>query len=134
MPDWPIIHSRPIVGVANRVRTIDGMPTMNVRVMPPIPASSASHDGRNEVPGSGSNRNRLATATRKIPTPVQNRGMPTCTSMAKASMASTIKANAHGRVGRTAAPVQASTVQTAPTAPAMPTPAVKNSKTAAPDR
>ena len=66
---WPIIHSRPMVGVANRVRTIDGMPTMNVSTMPPIPASSASHDGRNVVPGNGSKRNRLATATRKMPDP-----------------------------------------------------------------
>ena len=46
MPVWPIIHSRPMVGVAKRVRTIDGMPTMNVSAMPPIPASRVIHDGR----------------------------------------------------------------------------------------
>ncbi len=63
-----------------------------------------------------------------IPTPVQKRGIPTCTSIANANMANMIRTSAHVRVGSTARPVKASTVQTAPTAPAMPTPAVKNSK------
>ena len=31
-PSAPINHSRPIVGVAKRVRVIDGMPTMNVTI------------------------------------------------------------------------------------------------------
>ncbi len=59
VPSRPIIHSRPIVGVANLVRTIDGMPTMNVRLIPPMPAMSASHEGRIDEPGIGSNRNQL---------------------------------------------------------------------------
>jgi hypothetical protein len=129
LPSCPIIHSRPIVGVAKRERTIDGMPTMKVRLMPPIPAISASHEGRIDEPGIGSNRNQLPMTVRTMPTPVQNRGIPTCTSTAKAIIASMINATAHVRVGRTASPVKASTVHTAPTAPAMPTPAVKNSKT-----
>ncbi len=128
MPSWPIIHSRPIVGVANRVRTIEGMPTMKVRLMPPIPAMSASHDGRIDEPGIGSNRNQLPMTVNTMPTPVQKRGMPTWTSTAKAIIASMIKPTAQTRVGSTARPVKASTVHTAPTAPAMPTPAVKNSK------
>ena len=128
VPSWPIIHSRPIVGVANRVRTIEGMPTMNVRLMPPIPAMSASHEGRIEEPGIDSNRNQLPITVNTMPTPVQNRGIPTWTSIANAIIASMIRTTAHVRVGSTARPVKASTVHTAPTAPAMPTPAVKNSK------
>ena len=56
-PSSPIIHSRPIVGVAKRARTIDGMPTMKARATPPMPASNVIHDGR-----SPSNRNHDATA------------------------------------------------------------------------
>ncbi len=129
VPSWPIIHSRPIVGVANLVRTIDGIPTMKVSEMPPTPAMSASHDGRIDEPGIDSNRNQLPMIVSTMPNPVQNLGIPTCTSIANAIIASMISATAHVRVGSTARPVKASTVHTAPTAPAMPTPAVKNSNT-----
>ena len=100
-----------MVGVAKRVRTIEGMPTMNVSVMPPIPAIRASHDGRIDDPGTGSNRNQLPMMVSTIPTPVQSLGIPTWTSTANASMASMISATAQGRVGRTARPVKASTVR-----------------------
>ena len=43
-PSSPIIHSRPIVGVAKRARTIDGMPTMKARSDPADP-------GRQRDPG-----------------------------------------------------------------------------------
>jgi hypothetical protein len=51
----PIIHSRPMVGVAKRVRTIDGMPTTKVSSTP----TDAHEQGeprprRRSVPGNGS--------------------------------------------------------------------------------
>ena len=58
-PSSPIIHSRPIVGVAKRVRTIDGIPTTKARIVPPMPASSVIHDGRSVTPGRSSNSSRL---------------------------------------------------------------------------
>ena len=66
-----------MVGVANRVRTMFGMPTMNVRVMPPRPASRAIHVGRMLVPGSDSNKNAVPMTVSSKPTPVQNLGIPT---------------------------------------------------------
>ncbi len=54
--------------------------------------------------------------------------MPTWTSTANASMAARIRATAQPRAGSVASPVQARTTHVAPTTPAMPTPAVKNSK------
>ena len=36
IPSKPINHSRPIVGVANRVRTIDGIPTMKANAIEAI--------------------------------------------------------------------------------------------------
>ena len=64
-----------------------------------------------------------------MPTPVQNRGMPTCTSIANASIASTSSATAQPRAGSSARAVAAEErCSTAPTTPATPTPAVKNSK------
>ena len=116
-----------MVGVANRVRTIEGIPTMKVRLMPLMPATRASHEGRIDAPGIDSNRNQLPTTVSTMPVPVQNLGIPTWTSTANAIMAKVISTTAHGRVGSTASPVNASTVHTAPTAPAIPTPAVKNS-------
>ena len=128
-PSSPIIHSRPIVGVAKRVRTIDGMPTMNVSMIPPMPAISVIHDGRSEVPGSGSNRYQLPTIVSTTPTPVQTRGIPTCTSTANATIAATISPTAQPRAGQRGQPVARQDVAPAPTTPAMPTPAVKNSNT-----
>ncbi|CAB4793308.1 unannotated protein [freshwater metagenome] len=49
----PIIHSRPIVGVAKRVRTIDGMPTIKASAIIAIPHTSVSHDMRIELPSIG---------------------------------------------------------------------------------
>ena len=67
------------------------MPTMNVSTMPPIPASSASHDGRNEVPGQ---RLEQEQAGHRDEEDARRRsrtcGMPTCTSIANANMASTM--------------------------------------------
>ncbi|CAB4793296.1 unannotated protein [freshwater metagenome] len=60
--------------------------------------------------------------------PVHNRGTPTCTSTAKANTESTISATAHKCTGNAASPYTPSTKHTAPTNPAMPIPAVKNSK------
>ena len=54
VPNSPIIHSRPIVGVAKRVRVIDGMPTTNVSKVPPMPTSRVIHPIRSDVPGNGS--------------------------------------------------------------------------------
>ena len=93
-----------MVGVANLVRTIDGMPTMKVSMMPPTPTTSVIHPTRSEVPGSGANMNQLPMMTSTMPTPVQRRGMPTCTSMANASIASTTTATAQPRAGSSARP------------------------------
>ena len=48
-PSSPTIQSRPMVGVAKRVRTIDGMPTMNASSTPTMPTASVSHPMRNSV-------------------------------------------------------------------------------------
>ena len=56
-------------------------------------------------------------------------GSPTWTSTAKANIEAMIKPTAQPRAGSAARPVHASTRAPAPTTPAMPTPAVKNSKT-----
>ena len=93
-----------MVGVAKRVRTIDGMPTMNVSIVPPMPTSSVIQPSRSDVPGSGSYRNQLPMMTSTMPTPVQSRGMPTWTSIANASIASTSSATAHARAGSAARP------------------------------
>src|SRR6478735_2413533 len=123
-PSSPIIHSRPIVGVANRVRTIEGMPTTNVSSTPPMPASSVIHDGRSDAPGRGSNSHQLAMTVPTVPTAVHKRGTPTCTSTANASIEATISPTAQARAGSAARPVHARTNDVAPTTPAMPTPAV----------
>ena len=118
-----------MVGVANRVRTIDGMPTMNASTMPPMPASSVIHDGRSVTPGQRLEQQQAADDVSTMPTAGpeprhadldvdgerehrrdEQRRPPTAGSAA------------------TARPVQPSTRHTAPTTPATPTPAVKNSK------
>ncbi len=104
VPSAPIIHSRPTVGVAKRVRVIDGMPTMNVSITPPMPAIRAIHDGRIDVPVTGSNSHRLPTIVSTMPTPVQNRGIPTWTSTANANIATTSSATAQPRAGSAARP------------------------------
>ena len=63
------------------------------------------------------------------PTPVQSLGTPTYTSTANAKMTSTSIATAHKRTGNSFSPYVPSTKQNAPTKPAMPIPAVKNSNT-----
>ena len=88
-----------MVGVAKRVRTIEGIPTMKVSMIPPIPAIRVIHDGRRVAPGSGWNKNQLPMIVNTIPTPVHTRGMPTCTSMAKATIANTSSAIAQVLVG-----------------------------------
>ena len=40
-----------MVGVAKRVRTIDGMPTMNVSITPPMPTISVIQPRRMSLPG-----------------------------------------------------------------------------------
>ena len=104
VPIWPIIHSRPTVGVAKRVRTMDGMPTMKVSVMPPTPAMSVIHDGRNDAPSTSRNSNHDPTVNRARPTPVHSRGIPTCTSIANAAIDTMIAASAHPLMGRAAKP------------------------------
>ena len=53
-PVEPMIHSRPMVGVENRVRTIDGIPTTKVSNTPEITANKVNRPSRRSVPGSGS--------------------------------------------------------------------------------
>ena len=53
-PVDPMIHSRPMVGVENRVRTIDGMPTTNVNNTPAITTNRVNKPSRKSFPGSGS--------------------------------------------------------------------------------
>ena len=43
-PSSPTIHSRPMVGVENRVRTIDGIPATKARPTPMKATSSVIHD------------------------------------------------------------------------------------------
>ena len=52
-----------------------------------MPAIRLSHVGRSVVPLTGSNSQRLPTMVKTMPTPVQKRGMPTCTSTANATIA-----------------------------------------------
>jgi hypothetical protein len=98
-PSSPIIHSRPIVGVAKRVRTIDGMPLKNVIAAPTMPTTSVSHDGRSTCPSAEPNMNHDDTIRLTMPTPVQKRGIPTWTSIAKANIANSSRATAHPRTG-----------------------------------
>ena len=58
-----------MVGVAKRVRTIDGMPLKNVIAAPTMPTTSVSHDGRNDCPSAVPNRNHEARIRLAIPTP-----------------------------------------------------------------
>ena len=44
VPTSPTIHSRPIVGVEKRVRTMAGMPPIMARAMPPMATSRVIHD------------------------------------------------------------------------------------------
>ena len=69
---------------------------MKVSEMPPIPAISASHEGRIDEPGIDSNRNQLPMIVNTMPTPVQNRGIPTWTSIANAIIASMIRRDRPG--------------------------------------
>ena len=84
---------------------------------PPMPASSVIHDGRSVTPGRSSNSSRLPSTVSAMPTPVQNRGTPTWTSTAKASIPSTSRATAQPRAGRVARPVHARTRHAAPDDP-----------------
>ena len=127
-PCAPIIHSRPMVGVAKRVRVIDGIPTINVSAKPPIPTNNVIHEGRKFMLSTSRKRKREPALNDARPTPVQNRGTPTCTSTENASMAKRIAANANPFTGKTPRPKLPNTEQTAPTSPAIPIPAVKNSK------
>ena len=129
MPSVPINHSRPIVGVAKRVRTMLGIPTINASAIMAIPETSVIHDMRMLLPSIGSYNANDATTNMTRPTPVQKRGTPTCTSTANASTASTMSATAHPRTGKEANPYVPSKAQIAPTTPAIPIPAVKNSNT-----
>src|SRR5262249_20983094 len=127
-PSEPTSQSRPIVGVAKRVRVIDGIPTMNASIVPPIPAIRLSQFGRSDDPLTGSKIQKLPMIVNTIPTPVQKRGMPTGTSTATATIAATSSPTAHHRDGTSAMPKHARIVQPAPPTPAPPPPAVKNSK------
>ena len=44
VPVSPIIHSRPIVGVENRVRTMVGMPVTIIKPIPTMPTVIGIHD------------------------------------------------------------------------------------------
>ena len=46
-PSSPIIHSRPMVGVEKRVRTMAGMPATMASDMPTMPTSRVIHDSSN---------------------------------------------------------------------------------------
>ena len=60
-PIVPIIHSRPIVGVPNRVRIMAGMPEIIDTEMPMMPASKVIHEIANP-----SNRNSEPTTRHAV--------------------------------------------------------------------
>src|SRR5690349_16790864 len=96
-PISPTIHSRPIVGVEKRVRTIDGMPERNASSTPTTPAPNAIHPA--DTPSYNvSDPTTYATT----PAAVQNRGTPVCTSTAKHTIDTTSRATPHQCTGSTA--------------------------------
>ena len=88
-PSSPIIHSRPIVGVANRVRTIDGMPTTNASI---DPADAGEQRDPRRAQRDARAAARTATSCRRSCRRCRRRsrsaGRPTWTSTANASIAS----------------------------------------------
>src|SRR2546425_7750768 len=70
-PSSPIIHSRPIVGVENRVRTMAGIPAIIATVTPSTPATRVIQDI--DTP-SYSNSDPNANDT--VAMPVHRRGTP----------------------------------------------------------
>ena len=66
--------------------------------------TSVSHDGRSDCPSALPNRNHDATIRLAMPTPVQNLGMPTWTSMANANIENSSSATAQPRTGSTPSP------------------------------
>ena len=61
MPVSPTRLSRPIVGVAKRVRVIDGIPTVYVRAIPTMQTSIVSHPGRSVTPSTDRNNPKEPT-------------------------------------------------------------------------
>ena len=98
-PIEPIIHSRPIVGVPNRVRIIDGMPEIIDKLMPMMPAIRVMI----EMP-KPSNKNNEPTTRQTVAITDHAWATPVCTSTAYPSMAITSRARAQGRVGNTVRP------------------------------
>src|SRR5687768_8511886 len=76
-PTSPTIDSRPIVGVANRARTIDGMPATMNRATPATTRTRTNHD--DDTP---SYSPTVPTANDTVPMTVHARGAPACTSTA----------------------------------------------------
>ena len=108
VPSWPIIHSRPMVGVANRVRTIDGMPTMNVSITPtdaddqrdPSEAQIVAGHRLVQEPRADDEQHDARPPSRTV-------GMPTCTSIANASIDSSSSTTADRSRRERAEPVAA---------------------------
>ena len=113
--------------MANLVRTIDGIPTTKAKEIAATPEASVSQESRTSPPSLGRNRVTLEIINSARPRPVKNRGIPTCTSIARANIAINISTRLAPRSGNVANPWLPSTTQIAPTTPAMPMPAVKNS-------
>ena len=76
LPVSPIIHSRPMVGVEKRVRTIVGMPPTMAITVPITPTSRVIHE--NDGP---SNRKTDPATRVTVPIADHRRGTPACTSM-----------------------------------------------------
>jgi hypothetical protein len=94
-PSSPIIHSRPMVGVEKRVRTMAGMPPIMASEVPPMP--DEQRDPRQTEPVVEQER---AHDQRSHPDARPHPGTPVCTSTEKPNMASTIRARATGRTGQ----------------------------------
>ena len=77
IPVSPMIHSRPMVGVANRVRIMAGIPPAIPTMVTRTPATRLSHDR-----GVPSKRNSDPTTRAAVPMAVQARGTPVWTSTA----------------------------------------------------
>ena len=127
-PTVPRRFSRPIVGVAKRVRTIEGIPTMNDNATLMMHTESDSQPGRIVIPSTSLNMVNAPMMYDTRPTPVQTRGTPTCTSTANATNAAKRNAMPTPLIDRAPIPMHPSIRHTAPTKAAIPMPAVKNSK------
>ena len=71
IPSSPIIHSRPMVGVEKRVRTMAGIPPTTPATVPSRPTVKVIHE--NDCPP---NRNTDPTTREIVPMTDHRRGMP----------------------------------------------------------